>query len=949
VNEQVKAGLSAIRDFLAGRSGEAKVATTEDQGTREVVAAELLATMSGPNTAAATPEQKPAPSAEYETERERARQLFMDHGYFDEAVLNLRAANSGAERAAAARVLGLVGSERGAAHLVAALFDDDPEVRQAAEEALGKIGDASVSKAAEAALHAPANNESQTNAVEETTTAMDQQDTPVIVGSTEQVVMISTQDAVSEDGVREGDAIARGGLDAHGPSEEVTSDAPNIDSLQSPVPQTIKDEGIASEVVLAHELTHAAEVVSAPEPTTTRQPVIALESNANSEVMAPDVSGVDSLATHDAEQPPIEEGSQENTADGNDESNIRETLAQLQSQLLETVSLRQQSEQEIAQSADREVRLRTEAAARRAEEEEIRKQADEESERRRAREREALMEEQATRAQAEADAQRLTEEETSLRLQAAELKQTAERLAREREDREAAHIEAAETARRAEATRARDEAQARHDDELNQLRNEEEWLRAKTEEIARLKAEITAAREKADADAERLIETETRIRAAEEVRARAEAERMQFEAEIRQRVDTARAQLEDTRRRGQEEQERLQEETRRRAEAERQRRTDLDAMKVAAEANSRELAELEQQTLAHVNSLRIADTETRKRIADAEARRRTAEDAYRLVAEQVQRIEAEAHARAQEEEQTRAKLEAERRTVAIEAQSRADQEKRIRDEIEMFHRLEEQERPRVEEAILQRAEAEARLRYQRERFKLEEEGRLRAEEELSLPGSVEEFSGKQTAATEPHDSSLTIATAINEQTRQAATQPGDVSEGATVGAEQIQVQAQAQAEAAGAAPAITAYLNSVDPYKRAAAVAELARSRPPDAFALITNCFDDHSPHVRNAAARALRKLEPGRSVDLFNRALEEASEERRRNIGAAIAASGVATEAIENLAGENREDTYSALSILFVMAKTGEVEPLERALLEHLDDEVGKAVAKLLALSGHR
>ena len=122
------------------------------------------------------------------------------------------------------------------------------------------------------------------------------------------------------------------------------------------------------------------------------------------------------------------------------------------------------------------------------------------------------------------------------------------------------------------------------------------------------------------------------------------------------------------------------------------------------------------------------------------------------------------------------------------------------------------------------------------------------------------------------------------------------------------------------APAITTYLNSVDPYKRAAAVAELARSGSEDAFPLIANCFDDHSPHVRNAAARAFRKLEPTRTVDLFNRSLEGASDERRRNIGSAIAASGLATEAIDKLVSENREDTYNALSILFLMAKTGEV-----------------------------
>jgi len=116
---------------------------------------------------------------------------------------------------------------------------------------------------------------------------------------------------------------------------------------------------------------------------------------------------------------------------------------------------------------------------------------------------------------------------------------------------------------------------------------------------------------------------------------------------------------------------------------------------------------------------------------------------------------------------------------------------------------------------------------------------------------------------------------------------------------------------------------------------------------LIAKCFDDHSPQVRNAAARALRKLEPNRTVDLFNRALEEGSEERRRNIGAAIADSGLAAEAIDNLVGDSREDTYNALLILFAMAKTGEVQPLVQAIENHENVEVCRAVIKLLTLNG--
>lgn len=938
VNQQVKAGLNAIRDFLAGRSVE-KFAATEDKVTREVVAAELLATMSGRGADEAvgeSAEQKRAEDLkEHEAERERARQLFLDHGYFDEAVLNLRAANSATERAAAARVLGLVGSQRGTAHLVAAMFDDDPEVRRAAEEALGRIGDASVARAPVAAGEVPPNNVIPSGEVENNATVVKD-------GGTE-VAAVVTEGGRDARGPREEvDASHQVGLGEEvSSSEPVDADSPGVAALKSPVPQTIRDEGIASEVVLANELMGATEVVSAP--SSTRPPVVAPEVTAP-DVIVLDLTGVDSIAVSEApasqlsdnqtaEQPPLDEGS------------IREALAQLQVQLLETVALREELEQSIAQSTEREARLKAEAAARRSEDEELRKQADEKAERRRIQEREELIAEQTACARAETEAQRLAVEETGLRLKAAELRRTAERLARQREDSETARVEAAEAARLAAATRARDEAKSRHDQQLNQLRNEEEWLRAKTEEISRLHAEAQSAREKADAEAERLIEVHARMRAAEEARTKAEVERAQLEAEIKQKVEKALQLLDDTRRRGQEEQDRLEDEARRRSQAEQQRRIELEALKVRAEADSRELAELEQQTLAQVNSLRIADNETRKRIADAEVRRRAAEDAYRTVAEKVQRVEAEAHARAQEEQQTLAKLEAERRTVAVEAQSRADQEKRIREEIEMFRRLEEQERPRMEEAILERAQAEAHLQQQRQRLKSAEEARLRLEEGLSLPGSVEDFSSEPAGARARASEGFATATALDsEHSHRRVTLPSDtVQEGALADGE-IDMDGLEPV-----APAISAYLNSVDPYKRAAAVAELARSRPPDAFALITNCFDDHSAHVRNAAARALRKLEPGRTVDLFNRALEQASAERRRNIGAAIAASGVATEAIENLVGENREDTYSALSILFVMAKTGEIEPLERAIEAHPDDEIGRAVTKLLALSGHR
>jgi hypothetical protein len=906
VEQQVKAGLRAVRDFLAGHSGDATVAATEDRAIRDVVAAELLAKMSGraageaagtetagasqTNTEEITSHNEKGTSeqtkqqeylrnpSEAGQERERARELFLDHGYFDEAVEALRTASSPAERAAAARALGLVGSQRGAAHLVAAMFDDNPEVRSAAEEALERIGEPKLADI-KVDVDAVFNRETERVAEVESTT------------------LELAQDGWEKERAPWEDLIASAKSDM---AQQVGPDVRPSEELESPVQQSSAAQTVAAEMIATKSFTTAEE-----------------------------------------EQLLLEE------------HRIRESAEDLSRQLLEIGAARKQSEQEVQSRIEREAGLRAEAAARRTEEEELRKRADEEAERHRVEEREALTAEQLARAHVEAEAKRLAEEEIRVRLQAVDLRLAAAEFASQRMASEASRRDAAEAARQAEAQRTRDEAKARHDAELARLHSEEEALRTRADEIALRRAEVEAAREQADAEAERLVEALARMRAAAAAAAEAEEERARLEAEINQRMETALRLLQETRRREQEEHERLQEETRFQAEEQRHRLAESELMKTRAEAESRQLAEKEQQILNQINSLRFVDAETRKRIEDAEVRRHASEEAYRLVAEKVQRVEAEAHARAKEEEQMLAKLETERRTVAVEAQSRTAQEKRIREEIEMFHRLEEQERPRLEAATLQRKEAEARLQQLRERLKAEVAVRVSTEKKLNVAAQYKGIAANHPAANregEHRPGNLTQAEFADTEAAKAFTEgSAAVSEkdATTTGGVEVADDVDTMA-ASSVTPSIFAYLNSVDPYKRAAAVAELARSGSQDAFSLIANCFDDHSPHVRNAAARAFRKLEPNRTVDLFNRALENASAERRRNIGAAIAASGLATEAINNLISDNREQTYSALSMLFVMAKTGEVELLERALEEHPNDGIGKAVAKLLTLSGH-
>src|SRR4029079_5042931 len=63
-------------------------------------------------------------------------------GFLNEASLQLRTADSPAERATAARKLGVVGNVKGSKQLIESLEDSAPEVRRACVESLGQIRDA---------------------------------------------------------------------------------------------------------------------------------------------------------------------------------------------------------------------------------------------------------------------------------------------------------------------------------------------------------------------------------------------------------------------------------------------------------------------------------------------------------------------------------------------------------------------------------------------------------------------------------------------------------------------------------------------------------------------------------------------------------------------------------------------------------------------------------------
>lgn len=878
----------AVRDFLAGRSEEAPAELPDDYSIREQVLLELLAALA---ISESEDDAGVADDQNLELEQERARQLFIDYGFLDQSIHDLRAEDS-ATRVEAAHRLGLVGSQRGTAPLIAALFDDAQEVRDAATAALKEIGDPAVSMAS-----GPINSDATSN--------------PVSVKPTETEV-----------------------------------------------------PGVPEEAIAVPEI--AAEATG---------DVLALE---ESEVVQ-------------------------------DSEAIKARIEALESELVQAVLSRSEIEREVRSRIAQETSIRLEFAARHLEAEEAIKRAAATAASQRQEAEARLVAEQLDRTRVETEAQAIAKQEAKLRLESFNLRTLVHKRDREQAEVQAAELAATHATELAAAELSFREATEQHAVELGKLRSEEELLRtaaaeavlrrgeveagrrrseldnqqlrdeqaslavvevACREEGERVRAaeaklrqdqaelvrraeelrqfaetatvrrhELDAAQHRAEVEERELFDLEARTRSAEDDRRQAQAERMRLESEIRQRAQTEQHLLEEARARAVEQEDSLAESGRLRAEEHQRRRAELEIMRERLEADVQRRTEQENELIARIESLRTDEAELRKRIEDLETRRSTAERSSGIVTEQVQRMEAEAHLRATEEERALAKLEEVRRNVAHEAQARAEQEERIKREIETIRGLEDEHRKRLELEIQRRADAEMRLQHEKDRLRTAEAARVKADAHVELLAKPGRLSVDEEIA-EWHDDPAENLRRMEPVAAPAALFTAEVP----------------ITDASPAAPydltsktleTVLANLNSANSAERAAAFAEVPKLELPNAFDLIVKGFDDPAAEVRAMAARALREIEPARPVDPFTRALEEASPERRRNIGLSIASSGLAAQALNDLDADSREDTYNALCLLFVMAKSGEVKPLIEAIETHPDVEVRRAAIKLLNLSG--
>jgi len=593
------------------------------------------------------------------------------------------------------------------------------------------------------------------------------------------------------------------------------------------------------------------------------------------------------------------------------------------------------------------MRLRTEEEARRAEVEAARLASG--NSLRTEQERWRQMEEETARQRAQKEKERIevearehAEEEHRRQIAEHELMRAEEELRRMR---------AMEEGRRTEVDSQRVAAQQAHEAELAALRGTEE-------EHARHRAE----------EERRYLEAESRKKAQEdELRRRAEMRCRAVEEEI-ERVKTRQG----ARLRAAEESQRLMEEAaRRRAEEEARRQAEAEALR-RAEAEQRLRAEIEAQMRAEAEQRRKVEEETR-RLAEEEARRRAEEEAQRLAAEHARRLAEEEAQRRSDEEARRQAAEAARMVAMEEARRQAEAQARMQAEEDVRLRAEAEVRQRAELEARIRAEIEAKMRAEEVEREQTEVARRRAEHERILAeeaakaaraesvfelehGEVDEpvvhpETSNVTEISEWFDVGMENRPDVRAQEAAPLTlldeQFGTMQDDAGGEFAPVSVpESNFVADGGDLSSELVRRLRSDKPAERAAAVTELPRLGGEEAFHHVSAAFDDPAVEVRSAAARAMFELQEDRAA-AFTRALREGSPERRRHIGSAIASSGLANEAIRNLTGESRDKTYDAFSLLFLMSKAGETQPLMRAIEEHSNIEVRLAVVKLLGLCG--
>jgi HEAT repeat protein len=140
----------------------------------------------------------------------------------------------------------------------------------------------------------------------------------------------------------------------------------------------------------------------------------------------------------------------------------------------------------------------------------------------------------------------------------------------------------------------------------------------------------------------------------------------------------------------------------------------------------------------------------------------------------------------------------------------------------------------------------------------------------------------------------------------------------------------------------TVALSDPDSGVRSAAVSGLGLIDHESGFATILVALADVSREVRAAAARTLSGLSFDRA-DAYVRVMETADPETLQNVARACIKTGIVAQAVNRLASEDRHQAYEAFSLLSLLAKGNETQPILDAIQDHKDEEVRLCAIRVL------
>jgi HEAT repeat protein len=133
-----------------------------------------------------------------------------------------------------------------------------------------------------------------------------------------------------------------------------------------------------------------------------------------------------------------------------------------------------------------------------------------------------------------------------------------------------------------------------------------------------------------------------------------------------------------------------------------------------------------------------------------------------------------------------------------------------------------------------------------------------------------------------------------------------------------------------------------EPAVRSAAVASLSEIEHESVFAPILMAFADEAREVRAAAARSLSRMNFDRSEG-YVRLIETADADTLQKVASACIKAGMVGQAIDRMISEDRRLAYEAFSLLSLLAKANETEPLLEAINDHPEMGVRLALIRLL------